>query len=373
MRGGMTLPDDGLPQSCPIPLARYYDLAVLDLDGVLYLGSDAVPGAPQTLRTVREAGMRACFLTNNASRTAATVADHLTRIGIPATADEVVTAAQVAAAMLARRLPPGAAVLVIGGEGLRVALREKGLCPVESVGRGPQAVVQGFAPDLTWRELAEGAHAVRSGLFWVATNLDLTIPTPRGPAPGNGALVGLVAGTAGREPDAVAGKPRPDPFREAATRHGSNRPLVVGDRLDTDLEGARAAGQDGLLVMTGVSDARDVLGCPPRRRPSYLGRDLAALLQPHPRAAVRALACGPAAGLRARCGAATVALGDGGYRVERAGNDALDLLRAAAVAAWTRADGVRAAGLGAPASDDPDPGPVLDALHQLEPGITWAR
>jgi len=369
----------------PTPPAQAYDLAVLDLDGVLYIGPDAVPGAPQALRAARERGLRACFVTNNASRTPDTVAEHLTRLGIPATVGEVVTSAQVAAAMLARRLPAGAAVLVVGGEGLRVALTEQGLRPVRSVDEQPQAVVQGFDPDLSWRDLAEGTRAVRSGLFWTATNLDLTVPTRYGPAPGNGALVGLVARAAGRDPDEVAGKPRPGSFLEAARRYGSDRPLVIGDRLDTDLEGARAAGQDGLLVLTGVTGSTDLISCPPQRRPCYLGRDLTALLEPQPELDVQLLddvqrADGvqrldgverpeerARAGVRVACRGAAVTVEGGALRVERAGDDAVDLLRAAAQAAWTWSD-ADSEGSGAV-----DGAAVLDAVRRLDPGAAWAR
>jgi glycerol 3-phosphatase-2 len=393
--GSTTTSQSGL-LGCPTPLATTYDLAVLDLDGVLYIGPDAVPGAPEALAVAREAGLRTCFVTNNASRTASTVAEHLTRLGIPARTDEVVTSAQVASAILARRLPPGAAVLVVGGEGLRAALTEQGLRPVRSVDEQPQAVVQGFDPDLSWRDLAEGTRAVRSGLVWTATNLDLTVPTPYGPAPGNGALVGLVAAAAGRQPDEVAGKPRPGSFVEASRRYGSSRPLVVGDRLDTDLEGARAAGQDGLLVLTGVSVASDVIDCPAHRRPTYLGRDLTALTQPHPEVGLVPVTAGagigggsgngagPGPGMRARAGAARVLARAGALEVEEAGPDALDLLRAAAQAAWAwtdraaretaSSDGVAPGPVAvAPGTSVLDPGAVLDALRRLEPGAAWAR
>lgn len=400
MHGSTATPRVGL-LGCPTPLATAYDLALLDLDGVLYIGPDAVPGAVAGLGAARAAGLRTCFVTNNASRPPSTVAAHLTRIGIPAQEGEVLTSAQVAAAMLARRLPAQAPVLVVGGEGLRVALTEQGLRPVGSVDEQPQAVVQGFNPDLSWRDLAEGVRAVRSGLFWLATNLDLGVPTPFGPAPGNGALVGLVADAAGRAPDTVAGKPQPRSFLEAARRYGSSRPLVVGDRLDTDLEGARAAGQDGLLVLTGVSVARDVIACPAHRRPTYLGSDLDALVQPHPRPGVDRFRSGPQGGLRGTCGASCVVVDGGRLRVEQAGDDALDVLRAAAQVAWAWSDEEAAAreggsgGDGGSAGGDGgsggsggaaqrtgpasglapvlDPEPVLEVLRQLEPGAGWAR
>lgn len=369
----MTLPAErfstrALP-ACPQPPASAYDLVILDLDGVVYIGPAAVPGAAQALRDARELGVGVCFVTNNASRPAKAVAHHLTSLGIAATTEDVLTSAQVAAALLRRRLADGDAVLVVGGEGLDTALVEVGLTPVRSMDAHPRAVVQGFHPDIGWRQLAEGTRAVSSGLPWVATNLDLTVPTPFGPAPGNGSLVNLVAVAAGRRPDAVAGKPRPEPFQEAVTRYGARIPLVVGDRLDTDLEGARAAGIDGLLVLTGVSGVTDVLLCPPSRRPTLIGRDLRALLHPHP-GVLLAPADGSSPGAVdcvARCRGAQVRVrrADGLITVEADGADAVDLLRAAAVAVWAWADSAEPVGV--------DAGPVVDAVRRLEPGVAWAR
>jgi hypothetical protein len=219
----------------------------------------------------------------------------------------------------------------------------------------PVAVVQGFSPDIGWRLLAEGTRAVRAGLPWVATNLDTTFPTPHGPAPGNGALVGAVAAAAGKRPDEVAGKPAPGSFHEAARRNGSTRPLVVGDRLDTDLEGAVNAGMDGLVVLTGVSTASDLVTCGRNVRPTHLGRDLWSLHQTHP---VVVLAGGAASS-----GGSTVRVDGDRLVVADPGTDALDLLRAACVAGWSVVDAGRA----------PDVADVLAALQSLEPGAAWAR
>ena len=347
------------------PLAGQFDLIVLDLDGVVYIGPDAVPGAADALDQAREIGMPLRFVTNNASRPPEVVAEHLTRLGVPATTEEVVTSAQVAAALLARRFAPGDGVLVVGAAGLRDALAERGLVPMDSVDQGPVAVVQGFGPDVGWRLLAEATRAVRAGLFWMATNLDPTVPTAFGAAPGNGALVQVVASAAGRGPDEVAGKPQPGAFLEAARQAGSSRPLVIGDRLDTDLEGARAAGMHGLLVLTGVTGAVDLLTAPPHRRPHYVGRDLQALLTGQP--VVQQLA-------------ASVQVVDDAVRVSSAGDDALDLLRVAAVSVWTHLD---RSGAAEPDPAHPDPahhGParldldeLLGSLRSLEPGAAWAR
>ena len=267
-------------------LTELYDVALLDLDGVVYIGPRPVSHAPEALRQARTAGMRLAFVTNNAARPPERVAAHLSEIGVEARPDEVVTSAQAAARLLAEQLPAGSKVLVVGGEGLEVALREQDLVPVSGADDGPVAVVQGFSPKVGWPLLAEGTYAVASGLPWVATNTDPVVPTDRGRAPGNGTLVAAIRTATGREP-VVAGKPEPPMHREAILRSGATRPLVVGDRLDTDIEGANAAEADSLLVLTGVTDPIDVVLAPPRLRPTYVGHDLRALHDSADRLSVR--------------------------------------------------------------------------------------
>lgn len=258
-----------------------YDTALLDLDGVVYIGPRAVPGVPELLGKARSAGMRLAFVTNNASRPPTVVAAHLCELGITAEPDDVVTSAQAAARLLAARVPAGSAVFVIGGDGLYAALQELHLHPVQDVDADVSAVVSGYNPDLPWRTVTDGAILVRRGLPWVASNTDMTVPTPAGPGLGNGVLVDAVARFAGRAPD-VAGKPQPTLFDETVRRVGGRRPLVVGDRLDTDIEGARNAGYDSLLVMTGVTGLTELAHARPAVRPTYLGADLAGLGAPHP-------------------------------------------------------------------------------------------
>jgi glycerol 3-phosphatase-2 len=341
---------------CATAPAAAYDLALLDLDGVVYIGREAVPGAAEALEQARAAGMRIAFVTNNASRTPQAVADQLTSLGVKAGADDVVTSAQAAAAVLAARLPTGAGVLVVGGEGLRWALQQEGLRPVSSMDDDPVAVVQGFSPDLGWRMLAEGSRAVLAGLPWLATNTDLTVPTAYGPAPGNGTLVAAIAAATGARPD-VAGKPRPPLFEQAVRRYRSRSPLVVGDRLDTDIEGAHAAGLVAMLVLTGVSGAGDVITAPAEHRPHHLARDLGGLLTPHP--APRRSGTGWV------CGEAEVGTEGGRLHVVRPGEDAVDLLRAASATAWATSS---SGGGEAPAPDD-----VIAELARLEGGSGWAR
>jgi HAD superfamily hydrolase (TIGR01450 family) len=269
-------------QGSDVPLSSVYDVALLDLDGVVYVGRDAVPTAAAALAEARRRGLRLAFVTNNAARPPDVVAAHLTELGIQASPAEVVTSAQAAAHYLADRLPAGAPVLVVGTTGLWQAVAERGLRPVDRMGDGVQAVVQGYSPELSWRQLAEGAVAIRSGLPWIATNLDATVPSARGPLPGNGSMVAALRHATGAVPVAT-GKPDPTMHREMVVRTGARRPLVVGDRLDTDIEGATAVGCASLLVLTGVTSPAAALAAPPAHRPTYLGRDLGALLEAHPR------------------------------------------------------------------------------------------
>ena len=268
-------------QECPVPLWDRYDVAMLDLDGVVYIGAHAVPEAPQQLAEASAAGMHLAYVTNNASRPPSVVAAHLRELGIEVADHDVVNSAQAAAHLLSDLVPQGSAVFVIGGLGLFEALEEQGLRPVQTHAADPVAVVSGYHPDLRWATVIDGAILVREGLPWVASNTDLTVPTSRGPGPGNGVLVDAVARYAGRSP-VVAGKPQPPLFHETHRRVGGERPLVVGDRLDTDVEGAVNAGLHSLLVLTGVTGLDELVAAPVGARPTYLARTLAGLGTPHP-------------------------------------------------------------------------------------------
>lgn len=311
----------------PTPLQDTFDAALLDLDGVTYRGPEGIPSAAPALETARAAGMTIVFVTNNASREPQEVARHLSELGIRASSEEILTSAQVAASMLASRLTLGDRVLVVGGQALKTEVEAKGLVVVESAADNPVAVVQGWHPDVGWRHLAEAAYAVRAGAFFLATNRDSTLPNEWGIAPGNGALVGAVVTAAEVEPES-AGKPDPRMFLEAATRASAQKPLVVGDRLDTDIAGARAAGIPALLVLTGISTARDAILAHPHERPTFIGRTLACLAEPHPIPEARD-------GFW-HVGTASARVDRGNLRVT--GQDDLDTVRAACVAAWEAAD-----------------------------------
>jgi HAD superfamily hydrolase (TIGR01450 family) len=343
-----TRPDT--PRASNRSLCEIYDVALLDLDGVVYLGPRPVPGAAEALAEARRLGMRLAFVTNNASRSPSTIAEQLTGLGVPATPDEVVTSAHAAARLIAERLPAGSPVLVVGGIGLRLALRERGLRPVSTAADHPAAVVQGYGPGIGYGLLAEGALAVRAGAWFVASNIDVTLPTPRGLQPGNGSLVQVIATSTGQQP-VVAGKPEPPLHAEAVARSGARRPLVVGDRLDTDIEGAVRAGADSLLVLTGVTGPADAVLAPPQQRPTYLADDLSGLTGPHPevQAVGKTFRCG---GWTARLIPAAAAAGsaDGGSGRGAAGDGAdgqparleldgagqpIDGLRALCAAGWS--------------------------------------
>jgi len=312
------------------PLAEAYDLALVDLDGVAYRGHEPIDGAAAGIAGARAAGMRLVFVTNNASREPESVADQLTSLDIPTQPGDVLTAAQACAALLATRLRPGAKVLVVGGAGLVTAVREAGFEVVASADEHPEAVAQGFAPELGWAQLAEAAYAVAGGAWFVASNLDKSLPTARGFAPGNGALVGAVQAATGVVPDS-AGKPASTMYEIAVERHGARAALVVGDRLDTDLAGARTGGFAGLHVLTGVSTARDDVLAPAGLRPHYIAADLGGLLVPHPEPV-------PAAEGWWTCGDAAARVAAGRLELGGAAPAGVDLVRAACAAAWAAVD-----------------------------------
>ncbi|RKT56614.1 HAD-IIA family hydrolase [Saccharothrix australiensis] len=252
-----------------------YDALLLDLDGTVYRGREAVPGAVEAVASARRRGTGIRFVTNNATRSPRDVADHLVALGFHAALDEVSTSAQAAAAMLLDLVPEGARVLVLGTDALVDEVAARGFTPTRSA-EGAEAVVQGLSQDLGWRELAEAAVAIRAGARWVACNVDATLPTERGLLPGNGSLVAALRTATGAEP-AVAGKPAAPLLEQAAKSLGAQRPLVVGDRLDTDILGAVHAGMDSLLVLTGVSTEAEVADLPEDHRPTYVAADLSVL------------------------------------------------------------------------------------------------
>lgn len=308
------------------PLASVHDLVLLDLDGVVYVGPDAVPHAAETIGLL---ATPVAFLTNNATRSADEVAQHLRSFGLELDDTAVVTAGQVVADLVLDEVGEGAKVLLAGATGMRAALEDRGLVVVTSAEDDPRAVVQGGVIDVRWSELAEASFAVSAGVPWFASNPDTTFPTPRGLAPGNGAFVQAVALATGKAP-VVAGKPSTPIFDEARRRTGASNPVMVGDRIDTDIDGAIAAGIDAMVVLTGVTTLADLLELPSGSRPSYVAADLRGLAEPHPEVVVH--------GPRATCGDASAEIADGRIQVSGVESDSVPGLRALVALAWQARD-----------------------------------
>ncbi|MGW5454217.1 HAD-IIA family hydrolase [Nocardia sp. NPDC003979] len=258
-------------------LRDQYEALLLDLDGTLYRGPEVIDGAPEALVPQGDSAQRLVYVTNNAARGPAKVAGHLAELGYPAAAEDVVTSAQAAARMLGQRLSAGAEVLVVGTDDLAAEVEAVGLKPVRRFADvPPAAVVQGHSPTTAWPDLAEAAYALRAGVLWVAANTDRTLPNERGLAPGNGSMVAALRTASDREP-LVAGKPYAPLMEDAVERAGTRNALVVGDRLDTDIEGANGLGLDSLLVLTGVSTLDEVAAASPAQVPTYIAQSLDAL------------------------------------------------------------------------------------------------
>lgn len=294
-----------------------------------------MPHAPEGVAAARTAGMRVAYVTNNASRPPADIAERLTGLGIPAEPDDVVTSAQAAARVLAEQVAAGSLVLVVGTAALADEVQRVGLRPVHALadaGDAPvAAVVQGLSPEVDQRDLADASVALRAGAVWVATNTDLTLPSVRGPLPGNGAFVAVLQLVTGLSP-LVAGKPDPALHRESVERVAARTPLIVGDRLDTDVLGAVRGGADSLLVMTGVTDRDVLLGAPPGSRPTYVSSDLRGLSQAHPEVEVEVQRG------TSRCRQARASVRDRRVVVEGDGDDAV---RAEVALTWALADAGR--------------------------------
>lgn len=354
-----------MPPTTASALIAAYDGVVCDLDGVVYRGGEAVPGAPASLQELVARGVGLVYATNNASRVPAEVARQLSGLGAPSSEADVVSSAQAGAARLASDLAPGARVLALGGPGVAEALRDVGLVPVRpadvdfdgaraqgsesavSAAAEVSAVLQGFGRDLTVGDFEIAARLLAVGARWVGSNDDATLPLPWGQAPGNGAYVDLLAEATGRRPD-VVGKPHPPLYRLALERLGSDerRTLAVGDRLATDIAGAQAAGLDSAWVLTGVDRPSDLLATD--ATPTYVVASLDELLQPY------AVPERQADGWR--CGSAEVAYADGRLVVGRESGHPVETVRAGLAAL------LEARGAGTPGAGLAQQAGLLDAM-----------
>ena len=316
------------------------ELLIADLDGVVYRGKLAIPGAVEQLT---RATARVAYLTNNAARTDEQVAEQLRGFGLPVSASDIVTSPQAATQLLRQTVPAGSLVLVVGGDGLVDELTKAGFRVTRSADDAPAAVVQGFAPHVGWEHLAEAAFALaeRPGeppLPWIATNTDWTFPLERGLAPGNGTLVSAVHTAVQRLP-VFAGKPETPIFETAFARFGTRNALMIGDRLDTDIKGARAAGIPALHVLTGVDRPKQLVAASADMRPDFIVASLAELEQPYPTTEV-------AADGTAKVGTARVRMRGPVVEIVDRGDSPLNLLRAGCAAIW--ASGLAIYGLQVP-------------------------
>ena len=304
------------------------DVVLADLDGVLYQGANPIPHAVDALSRVAAEGIRTGFITNNASRTDAQVAEHLTSFGLSVAADDVVTSPQAAMRLMRERVQPGATILVVGGVGLTSEVEKAGYLVTREAADKPAAVVQGFAPEVGWKQLAQASFALADPeVHWVATNTDWTIPVEGGIAPGNGTLVSAVHTAVGRLP-VVAGKPETTIFEVAAVRFGAERAAFIGDRLDTDTLGAKRAGLRAIHVLTGIDRAKQLLAAPAGSRPDFIVQDLRQLFEPYP------VTSTSKDGSETTVGRSVVRMKGHVVRVVKAGDEPVDLVRAGSAAIW---------------------------------------
>ena len=309
----------------PTPL-QGVDVVLADLDGVVYAGERAIPHAAEALGRASAEGIRVGYVTNNASRTPVTVAEQLRGFGLVLEPDDVVTSPQAAVQLLEGIVPPGSTILVIGGDGLVVEVEGAGFTVTDSALDRPAAVVQGFHPSVGWVHLAEASYAIRDlGIPWIATNQDWTIPQTRGIAPGNGTLVSAVHTAVGILP-VVAGKPERAIFDTAVARFGARSPLMIGDRLDTDIAGANRAGMPSVAVLTGIDGPKQLLAAIPAERPTFILDHLGQLFEPYP----PAVQDGP----RTIVGDAVLLVDGDRIVVESAGSTHTELLRAGCALIW---------------------------------------
>lgn len=302
-----------------------FDLLLADLDGVVYEGARAITNAVPAINSLQAAKVQIGYVTNNSSRKPETIAEQLRGFGLNTEAQSVISSGLTAVELLAEKIPAGGKVLVVGGEGLRYFVSSAGFKIVQSSEDQPVAVVQGFAPDVAWKDLAEASFAIQNGAIWIATNSDWTLPQERGIAPGNGTLVSAVHTAVGQFP-IVAGKPEPAIFNTALNVFKPKAALFVGDRLETDVLGAKRAGVTSAIVLTGIATKKDLLAAKPEERPEYILETLSDLLTDYPKLKQTKRGW--------RCGDADVELLGDKVLVVEGDPRSIDALRAACSVIW---------------------------------------
>jgi HAD superfamily hydrolase (TIGR01450 family) len=254
-----------------------YDCILLDLDGVVYLGKTPVDNAVKTIKELQKRKINIAVITNNGSVTAKSVSKWMKDFGLDIKPSSIITSSQTLCWYLQNNYAKSAKILVVGSDALKESVSDAGFKVVEKEDKDPMAVVNGIAPDIAQKNLAEMCYAISKNIPWIPTNGDYTFPTEKGLAPGNGAINALITSITGKSP-ILMGKPEPHMFQQAAKIFDSQKPIVVGDRLDTDIQGANNAGFKSLCVLTGVSDMGQIKNAPASTRPTYVGKDLSALI-----------------------------------------------------------------------------------------------
>jgi len=228
---------------------------ILDMDGVVWKGDAPIGNLSATFNRIRERGLKFVFATNNGTKTPEEYQQKLYELGVKIESEQVVTSALGIAFILAHKFQKGTKVFMIGEDGIRVALEEKGfeVLPTERAGEG-QVFVMGIDRTINFMKVAEATLLVRSGVPFYATNADMTFPTPRGEIPGNGSWLSVITSATGVEP-IIAGKPFPYLMDLSLERLGTKKEetLIVGDRLETDIAAGQSVGCPTALVLSGVS------------------------------------------------------------------------------------------------------------------------
>jgi len=260
-------------------------LVIFDLDGVVYRGTDAIPGAPELVGWLHGLGVAVRFATNNSMVTRDAYVERLAAMGIPTDVEEIVTSTSATVEHLAQHAPAVRSVLAIGAEGMHRELEAAGLevtraadvrprLPGGPLDRHFDAVVVGLDPSVDYDGLSTAMAAVADGARLIATNADSRYPTPAGFLPGAGTIVAALATATGVTPE-VIGKPEPAMFRSIIESCGvpASECVVVGDNPDADVAGAHRAGCASILVLTGVADAASAAGLAGERRPDAVATD----------------------------------------------------------------------------------------------------
>lgn len=305
------------------------DCVLFDLDGVVYHGPEPISGAVEGINFLHDQSIPVSYVTNNATRTAEVVADHISTLGISTTPAEVTTSAQVLAGKLAAKFGTGALIYLVGATGLATALESEGLRVTRTLDDGPVAIAQGLDPEISYQRIVAACEAITAGIEWWATNPDYSMVGPKSRVPGNGAFIDMLSKLTGAQPT-VVGKPSPHMMEFAAHRCGAQRPLMVGDRLDTDIEGGNSAGFETALVLTGVHDIHDALHASSELRPTYI--------LPSLRSLPRLIAGSAQPASDATPGPAACQIVDGELRVDESAQDSVSTVESALRLAWEAMD-----------------------------------